>query len=67
MKVRVQSNSVLSGKRDEVLDADSKSPWNIAIVAAFLADDDIAEMTIVSPNIGFVKTFIKVREPTPCD
>jgi hypothetical protein len=37
-------------------------PWELSIIAAFLADDDIQEMTICSTNIGFIKTFTKIRE-----
>ena len=63
MKVRIQSNSAIAGKSDGIFDVDrSLPPWNISIVAAFLDDEDIQEMTICSGNIGFVKTFTK--QPT---
>ena len=63
MKVRIRSNSAISGISDAVCDVDRTiPPWNIPIVAAFLNDVDLQEMTIASGNIGFVKTFTKIAE-----
>jgi hypothetical protein len=62
MKVRIRSNSAISGTTDSVVEVDRTiPPWTIPIVAAFLDDDDIQEMVICSGNTGFVKTFTKQR------
>lgn len=58
--LRLQNNSMLSGKYDkQVTIGDEHLPWDMPIIRAFLDDNDITEMTIVSTNIGFIKTLTK--------
>ena len=51
---------MLSGKFTiEVTPGDGNMPWDSDIVKAFLADQDLMEMTLVSTCVGFVKTLTK--------
>ena len=61
-EVIIKGNGFLSGKYEievAVGDPSQVGLWDIPLVKAFLEDDDIQEMTIVSTNIGFVKTIRK--------
>ena len=59
-KLRLKSTSTFTGTIERDVEAgDAILPWHNALVQAFLADDDLQEMTIVSTNIGFVKTLTK--------
>jgi hypothetical protein len=58
--LRLKSASVISGVYEkEVEVGDESLPWELPIIAAFIADDELQEMTICSTNIGFVKTLRK--------
>lgn len=58
--LRLQNAGMISGQFDETVEVgDDNLPWDAPIIAAFLADDDIQEITITSTNIGFVKTLTK--------
>ena len=61
-----KNSGIISGthERDvEIGDESSAVPWNSGIIKAFLEDDDIQEITIVSSCIGFVKTLTKKYKP----
>lgn len=65
MRYFLKSNGIISGKVEmEVQVGDDSLPWDAPIIQAFLNDEDLQEMTIVSTNIGFVKTITKHREAT---
>lgn len=52
--------SMLLGEHEEqVTPADGSAMWDIPIVQAFIADDDLQQMQIVSTNIGDVRTLTK--------
>jgi hypothetical protein len=56
-EVVVKSVSVISGEtkyREDISNSD------IPILKTFWEDNDIQEITVVSTNVGFVKTFTKV-------
>lgn len=60
--LRLKSSGVLSGQFDQDVEVGDESvplPWDCDLVKAFLADDDIQEMTITSTCIGFTKTLTK--------
>ena len=53
---------MISGQFDqdvEVGDEAAPVPWDCELIKAFLADDDIQEMTITSTCFGFTKTLTK--------
>lgn len=51
--------SALNGKIEDRIVEDCDPVLCIPLLKAFLADDQIAEMTITSPCIGFTYTFTK--------
>ena len=51
------TRSVISGNHTEKVNF-QKLP-DIAVLNAFLDDDDLQQMTITSTNIGFTRTFTK--------
>jgi hypothetical protein len=53
-----KTNSVISGLHTEAVRFDD-ALFDIPILEAFVEDEDLYEMTIVSTCIGFVKTFTK--------
>lgn len=59
--IRVRSVSMLSGRLEEVAPVERLIlvPTDSEIVKAFLADDEIQEISISSTNIGFTKTVRK--------
>jgi len=58
--LRLKSMSMISGTIEkDVVVGDDSMPWDAAIVKAFLEDDDIQSIQIVSTYIGFVKTLEK--------
>lgn len=58
--LRLQNAGILSGTYDRQVEiGDGSMPWDSPIVAAFLADDDIQEIQIVSTSGGFSKTLTK--------
>lgn len=56
-EVNVVSKSVLSGDTSRKEDISNHA---ISILKAFWEDNEIQEITIVSSNIGFIKTYSKV-------
>lgn len=60
--LRLKSSSMLSGHFDRDVNLGDEAvpiPWDCDLVKAFLADDDIQEMTITSTCFGFTKTLTK--------
>jgi len=63
--LRLKSESMISGTIEkDVTVGDDSLPWSNAIIAAFLDDDDIQSLKIVSTNIGFIKTIQKKHKET---
>ena len=59
-QLRLKGSGVFRGEHSEFVEVDDENlPWDAKIIEAFLSDDDIQEITIVSANIGFVKTLTK--------
>lgn len=58
-------NSVISGKGCKLRVLPRPELTGIPLVAAFLADDDVQEITIVSTNIGFVRKLRKFHASAP--
>ena len=59
-QIRLQNKSMISGTYDKLVDADAPElPTDMPIIKAWLDDDDIQEITIVSASVGFIKTFTK--------
>lgn len=56
-EIRVRSKSMLTGETDTKVHH-SELP-EIPVIREWLADDDLQEITVISTNIGFVKTFTK--------
>lgn len=57
-----ESKSVISGetRRTFRFDEDDEAGYaKLPLVQAFISDHEIQEMTIVSANVGFIKTFRK--------
>lgn len=56
----LKNSGLLSGQWErEVEIGDENLPWTTPIIKAFLAEDDLQEMTLISTCIGFVKTLTK--------
>lgn len=65
MRMRLKNQGVLTGEWEkEVEVGDENMPWDQPIVKAFVEDGDLHEMTIVSANIGFIKTLTKYPNET---
>jgi hypothetical protein len=61
-KIHIKSAGMLSGEVEgewKVGDNAAPVPWTSAIIKAWLDDDEIQQLQIVSTNIGFVKTLTK--------
>jgi|GEM_PF-5891460 len=54
-----KTNSMISGKHEELLPHTDSVFNEIRILKSFLEDDDIQEIKLCSTNIGFVKSFTK--------
>ena len=66
--IRVTATSLISGKTDcyhRRGEPIAESLFDIPLVKAFLEDEDIQEMTLVSTNIGFVRTLRKYYNSCP--
>ncbi len=59
-KIRYQNNSAISGQTDEFISVDA-GWFMLPILREWLDDNNLQEITLVSTNIGFVKTFTKTR------
>lgn len=57
--VRSIRKSMISGEDTEDIDYRESLSARPAVLQAFLEDDDLQEMTVVSTNIGFVRTYRK--------
>jgi len=58
--LRLKNDGMISGSFEKDVEVgDNNMPWDSPIIVAFLDDDDIREITIVSTCIGFVKTLTK--------
>lgn len=59
-KLRYRNSSIIAGELEgEIEIGDPRIPWHDPIISAFLDDDDIQEITLVSTCVGFVKTLTK--------
>jgi hypothetical protein len=59
-----KTKSVLSGEHAELIDHQNLP--DTAVLKAWLEDDDLQELRVVSTSIGFIKTFTKsYRKPKP--
>lgn len=63
MKIKITGQSLFRGEVDEIkTEAEVSINFRkIPVIEAFLKDNDLAEMTVCSPNIGFVYTFTKIE------
>ena len=59
-ELTLEVQSMLTGEYIEgVTPGDGNPLWEFPIVKAFLEDDDLQEMQIVSTNIGFIRKLTK--------
>lgn len=58
-EIRERRSSILTGEGEQMIPHDDEGLNRIAVIKAFLDDDDLQEMTVCSTNIGFVRTFRK--------
>ena len=58
-EITVKSKSVLSGETEKILNYDDEWIQSMPILKAWIEDDEIQQIQIVSTNIGFIKTFTK--------
>ena len=59
MKIRERGMSAISGKVDRVVKPEELRGM-VPVIDAFLADEDLQEITVASANLGFALTFTKV-------
>lgn len=60
-KLHYKSQSVFGNVEGDFAPGDPEAhlPWDTPLIAAFLEDDDLQEITFSSSCIGFVKTLTK--------
>jgi hypothetical protein len=58
--IRYRNHGAISGEYDRIVPVSSLP--RMPVVLAFLADEDIVEMTLCSTSVGFVKTFTKIHK-----
>lgn len=58
-EIHCKTKSMISGKHEEMMPHTDPVFESIGVLKAWLADDDLQEITVCSTNIGFVKTFTK--------
>lgn len=63
-EIHCKTISAISGEHSEDIPHTSEQ-FKIPILREFIADDEIQEITVVSTNIGFVRTFRKYYRKQP--
>lgn len=61
-ELRCRTKSILNGEREEIIPA-TDPMFQIGVIKAFLEDDRLQEITVVSADLGFTKTFRKSYRP----